>query len=149
MFLKTLQSLWDTLPLSMALKSFYFFSDVVSTIFLAKSATSKYYVNVAFSATSVSIIHSLFFYRDVVPFCYGQYFFHIFIFLPSLVLHYYYFLYLVRVWLICYTKKLANGEFSILKSELSMCTYPILESQGIEHWFFPNLNTYQLFLDFL
>ena len=36
-------------------KFLFFFSDVVSTIFLAKSATSKYYVNVAFSATAASI----------------------------------------------------------------------------------------------
>ena len=46
-------------------------SDVVSTFFLAKSMMSKYYVNVAFYATSHSIVNSLFFYRYVITFFFG------------------------------------------------------------------------------
>ena len=46
-------------------------SDVVSTLFLAKSMMSKYYVNVAFYATSHSIVNSLFFYRYVITFFFG------------------------------------------------------------------------------
>ena len=47
-------------------------SDVVSTFFLAKSMMSKYYVNVAFYAsTSLSIVNSLFFHRYVITFFFG------------------------------------------------------------------------------